>query len=446
MKKMLALLLAFVMIFTMVACGAKDQASAPAADNKGAAAENNAEEKAPVTIKFLHWQTEISEQIQAVIDDFQEEYPWITVEQEIIPTSDWSSVTAARIAGNDAIDIIGVEPMCDGLRNSPAFFENNFLMDLSSLECVANFEDSVLNDEVRCDGVLTSLPISTQTMCVYYNVDMFNEYGIKVPTTWSEFMAACETLKQNGVAPMALGGKDGWPCVNMTLQMLASDALRTTGTDMYEKVWSNEMTYENSGMGNIMDRYADITANGYWYENPLATSYADAPVIFATGKCGMYEDGSWSSVQISDCEPEFEVGVFALNATEDASYNDQPVKYGMTVGIANRTEHPEEAKLFVEYLFSNEVYSKFVNACAYMPAAKNVACEDELTATIKELIDGRTVVPFAVSYEVHLYDEGWTYDEVPGVQGIISGEMTVQEAKDLVQGQIDAARAASQAG
>lgn len=445
MKKMLALLLAFVMIFTMVACGAKDQASAPAADNKGAAAENNAEEKAPVTIKFLHWQTEISEQIQAVIDDFQAEYPWITVEQEIVPTSDWSSVTAARIAGNDAIDVIGVQPKCDGVSGSPAFYENNFLMDLGSLACVANFDESVLNDEVRCDGVLTSLPISSQTMCVYYNVDMFNEYGIKVPTTWSEFMTACETLKQNGVAPMALGGKDGWPCVNMTIQLLSSDVFQTVGFDVYEKVWNGEMTYENSGWGNALDRYVEMTENGYWYENPLATSYADAPVIFATGKCGMYEDGSWSSVQISDCEPDFEVGVFALNGTENA-YDLQPVKYGMTVGIANRTEHPEESKLFVEYLFSNEVYAEFVNACAYMPTEKNVEVEDKLTATIKELIDGRTVIPFSAAFEAPLYAEGFTYDEVPAVQGIISGEMTGQEAKALVQGQIDAARAAVNAG
>ena len=446
MKKMLALLLAFAMIFAMVACGAKEQASAPAADNKGAAAENNAEEKAPVTIKFLHWQTEISEQIQAVIDDFQEEYPWITVEQEIVPTSDGSSVTAARIAGNDAIDVIGVQPKCDGLINAPAFYENNFLMDLSSLACVANFDESVLNDEVRCDGALTSLPISSQTMCVFYNVDMFNEYGIQVPTTWSEFMAACETLKQNGIAPMALGGKDGWPCVNMTIQMMSSDAFVNTGFDVYEKVWKGEMTYEESGWGNVMDRYADMTDNGYWYENPLATAYADAPVIFATGKCAMYEDGSWSAVQISDCEPDFEVGVFALNATEDASYNDQPVKYGMTVGIANRTEHAEESKLFVEYLFSTEVYSEFVNACAYMPTEKNVTVDDKLTSTIKELIDGRTVIPFSNAFEAPLYVEGFSYDETPAVQGIISGEMTAQEAKDLVQGQIDAARAAAQAG
>ena len=440
MKKLVCLLLVLTMVLALAACGAQKEAPVeePAVSqekpaqsetpkNEAEEKETAAEEKEPVTLKFLHWQTEISEQLQDVIDAFQEEYPWITVEQEIVPTADWSSVTAARISGNDKMDICGVQPWNDAATQTPAFYENEFLMDLSGLECVANFSEATLNSDVRSNGVLTSLPLSAQTMVVFYNVDLFKEYNVEVPATWSEFLAACEVFKSNGIAPISLGAKDGWPISNMGVQIYSS-VMEPVYGDAVDLIWNGDAIPSETGYDQYLRCYADLTENGYWYGDPLATAYADAPVIFGTGKCAMYEDGAWSSVQISDCEPDFEVGVFALNASEDASYNLVPQKYGMTIGIANRTEHPEECKLFVEYMFRKDVHEALTNACAYIPTEMGVEVSDPLTKAIKELIDTREVVPFSASYSANVASEGYKLPITPCLQGIISGEMTYDEA------------------
>lgn len=442
MKKSIALLLAVLMLPAITACQPATSTSEVSATDAIASAEpasvETAAEKEPVTLKFFHWQSEISEQIDEVISGFEKQYPWITVEQEIIPTTDWATVAAARVAGNDPLDIVGVPPWNDAASQAPSFYENNFLLSLEDLACVKNFDAATLSDDVRTDGVLTSLPLSAQAMVVFYNKDLFKQYNISVPTTWSEFMAACETLKANGVAPIAVGGKDGWPISNMGTALFSTIAL--SGNDGYaliDAICSGEKTWADIGYDKIMQCYADITSNGYWYGDPLATAYADAPVIFGTGKCAMYEDGSWSATQIADCEPTFEVGVFRLNGTEDAAMTNIGVKYGMTVGIASRTEHPEESKLFVEYLFSSDVYAAFADSCKYLPTEAGVACTDPLTNAIKELIDNSTVVPFNATFSASKEAAGMYYGTTGSIQGLVAGEFTIEQALADMQKKTD---------
>ena len=39
---------------------------------------------------------------------------------------------------------------------------------------------------------------------MYYNKAIFDKYGLEVPTTYDEYVQVCDTLKENGVTPVAL--------------------------------------------------------------------------------------------------------------------------------------------------------------------------------------------------------------------------------------------------
>ena len=46
----------------------------------------------------------------------------------------------------------------------------------------------------------------------WYNKDQFDKAGITAPpATWDEFLADVAELKDAGITPIALGGKDKWP-------------------------------------------------------------------------------------------------------------------------------------------------------------------------------------------------------------------------------------------
>ena len=47
------------------------------------------------------------------------------------------------------------------------------------------------------DGRIFSFPNQFVTEMTWYNVDIFNKYGLKAPKTFDEWIAVCRTLKAN---------------------------------------------------------------------------------------------------------------------------------------------------------------------------------------------------------------------------------------------------------
>ena len=56
---------------------------------------------------------------------------------------------------------------------------------------------------------------------VWYNKEVFAKYNLKVPTTWSQFLSVCDTLKKNGVTPLAQTVQGRWPTFIMFEEMVA---------------------------------------------------------------------------------------------------------------------------------------------------------------------------------------------------------------------------------
>lgn len=61
------------------------------------------------------------------------------------------------------------------------------------------------------DGRNYGVPFDLGLVGFWYNTKSFADAGItKLPATWDEFLATVQTLKSNGITPIALAGKDTW--------------------------------------------------------------------------------------------------------------------------------------------------------------------------------------------------------------------------------------------
>ncbi|MDE6883384.1 MAG: extracellular solute-binding protein, partial [Lachnospiraceae bacterium] len=65
-------------------------------------------------------------------------------------------------------------------------------------------------DKLSYDGKNYGIPTQKSLCVMFYNKQIFEENGVSVPTTYDEFLQVCETLKANGVTPMAMCGTDAW--------------------------------------------------------------------------------------------------------------------------------------------------------------------------------------------------------------------------------------------
>ena len=90
---------------------------------------------------------------------------------------------------------------------------------------------------VSADGKVWGVPVELANVLVYYNKPMFAKYGVKVPTTFDQLLAACQTLKTNGIIPMALSMNKAEWVGDMYYQYLVT---RVGGLDPFRKAIARE--------------------------------------------------------------------------------------------------------------------------------------------------------------------------------------------------------------
>ncbi len=225
MKKTLAVLLAAAMTFGLTACGGNQpaettQPDTPAAESPAtentepapAASEEADKEgteetaKNPVTIQFMHSMVEEERQqtIQGLIDKFQEENTWITVEQVPVDGDSAYDTKLTAFAGGGMPAVIEVN------QNRAKWLVGNELADLDAIREViesktGDYYDAILKINTTEDGQnFIGVPVGGWVQGIWYN-------GIALPTvdgSFSEQSFSQFALSAGANALNADGGAD----------------------------------------------------------------------------------------------------------------------------------------------------------------------------------------------------------------------------------------------
>lgn len=275
MKKLIALLLAAMMVVGLAACAKPaQQPDAPAenqtdttpyAQTPEESTDAPAEEAQPVTIRvFSNLTDRTSGQgliEQMLFDNYMAENPNVTIEVEALDDESYKTKFKAYASGNSMPDLVNI--WC-----SPSFLDEvvaaNVLAPLNAADYADyGFADGSLAG-VTYDGQLYGLPRNTDVLGFYYNKDMFAQYGLSVPTTWDELVSVCQTLNDNGVSGIAMDGQDGWVLAHFINCMTGT----ILGADTY----------------NVM---LDSVKNGDYsnpaWETSVSAAAENASVLFQTG-------------------------------------------------------------------------------------------------------------------------------------------------------------------
>ena len=391
MKKLIAMLLVLVMVLSMVACGAKEEPAAPEAAPEAA-------EKEPVVLEMMvHHSEGLVKAIEELNAKFTEEYPWITVNLSTAAGGDYySGMQPTRIEAGD-IDImeagggyltpewvVGAEPT-----KSAQYANDGILMDLTGQDFIANWsEASIALQNTHSDGKVYSLPTgSFATNGVFYSKAIFADLGLSEPKTWDEFIALCKTLQENGIAPLTCGIKDVWP------QAMFFDAIATSveadPQQFVKDLWSGDRTFNDAQTMKIWNRIDEITP--YWEEGVAAVDYATAISRFVTGKAAMLADGTWTSADLVNADPEFEFGYFAIPGDEaPADGGDVQLrgKFDATFAGFAGSKHPEEVMLWFEFYSRPENYAAFADTLGIQPAQNGLSLENPFLNSLSgKLVD-----------------------------------------------------------
>ena len=74
-----------------------------------------------------------------------------------------------------------------------------YLMDLSSTEVAASFYTAYLENYRNSDGSVNWLPACGEVDGLIANKELFDRYGIDLPTDYASFVAACRAFEEHGI-------------------------------------------------------------------------------------------------------------------------------------------------------------------------------------------------------------------------------------------------------
>lgn len=229
----------------------------------------------------------------------------------------------------------------------------------------SNMKDDLLGAS-PVDGVNYSVPVNGYWEGMFVNKEVLEAAGVEVPTTettWDEFLAACEAIKEAGYTPIAASLQEiphyWFEYAIYNFQSADThNTLPETVDDEYGKAWVD-------GLNDIKALYEA----GYFPENTLTATDAETFQLFTGDKAAFLIDGSWKIGGIAEAVDDIEnFTVVNVPGKGDRKTTDEIGGLSMGYYITRKAWDDEEkrdaAVSFVSFMTSDEVVSKFAGVSA----------------------------------------------------------------------------------
>ena len=356
MKKVIALLLALVMVFGLVACGEK----APADD---------AATGTTVTVIAAQYGTQTADWWKGFEADFEAANEGIDLVVDVVSWNDIYTVVNTRVANGEAPDLLNIDVFADYQADGLLLPASEWVSEAT----YAKFFDSFLAESV-VDGTVWAVPDLASARALYYNADILAAAGVEVPTTWDELTAACEAIKAYDANIYPWG-------VDMTTD---------EGQACFAYyAWNNGGGFTDAEGNWALDSAANVEAveyivglinAGLTNADPTTETRYDLQEMFANGQVAMMIGPNQISKYCESVENPINYGVASLPVNGDVA--------GASVGVMDRImcfaeEGRSEAEMaaitaVVDAFYDDQPYSEWVLMEDFLPATStgNALCAE----------------------------------------------------------------------
>ncbi|OME67707.1 ABC transporter substrate-binding protein [Paenibacillus odorifer] len=327
-----------------------------------------------ITLKMMHlWpdsnNSAQNKMVKEIIREFEEANPNITIKTEVLENEQYKSKLKVLAASNDLPDI--------GFTWAAGFMDPYVRGDKFAAV------DDLLQDELKgkfvagttegysFDGKTYALPVELNIVPVYYNKEIFSEFNLQPPQTLDDLKAIIRTLNNNGITPVTLGGKDGWPASFWYMYL----ADRIGGPNLMDKAVADQ-DFTDPSLLEAARQVQELVNLNTFIKGYNGLSNDEAKVQFMNGKSAMFVTGTWELPDFTtttNIAQEFKVniGYFKFPTVEGGKGNVDDWVGGPGTGlfVSKNSKHALEAKEFVSFFVQKWGEHSVVNA-GVIPATK----------------------------------------------------------------------------
>ena len=291
----------------------------------------------PVTITYSNFISNDGneENLQAIVDAFEDANPDITVEVTTLPYGDYGTALQTDLAAGSVSDVFDIE-----YANYAQYQANGVLAPIE-LENAGAYKPSLL-EAYATGGVQYALPSSFSAVVLYYNADLFDAAGLDYPTsdwTWEDEQAAAEALTDQAAGVWGDHQPVSFYEYYKALAQNGGEFLNADGTAVAfntpEGIEAAEWLVGKSG--TVMPTI----------EQGQGTPDFDTN-LFKDGNLAMLHTGIWVFGAVADVPFNWDIAVEPGNTTQASAV------FSNAVGVSATSEHVEAATKWAEFLTSSD--------------------------------------------------------------------------------------------
>lgn len=328
---------------------------------------------APKDVNLTWWTNATGEPLKSFFEDVAKEFedanPGVHVKVEAFQNEELQRTlipNALQAGGDAAPDLFMV--WAEG--EIKAQVQAGYLKDLSGLTDVVKSVGGA-GTGWNVDGKQYGIPFRYGIEGIWYNQDAFDKAGItENPKTFDDLSADINKLADSGVAPIGVGGKDGWPAAHwwyqFAIKTCSADALKNAADTLkfddpcFVKAGENLKSWMDEFQGDLP-----------FQSNPTSTPAQSVPNssagLLASGATAMELMGTWHRGEVAKLVP----GAPAENPPAPEWLKWMPVPDitgaegapGAALGSGDAwgvyKDAPEETLDLLSYIMSPDVQKRF---------------------------------------------------------------------------------------
>ena len=368
-----------------------------------------------------------------IVDGFNESNEYgVKVEIQNITNADYKTKLTTMMASDSEPDIIFTWPLgyLENFVNGDKVVSIQKYLDEDE-DWKNSFNGGIL-DPLTYDGEVYAIPTQQSTAIMYYNKAIFDKYGLEVPTTYDEYVQVCDTLKENGVTPVALASTadDAW-LVSQYIQQL-SDGIK--GEDLFNSLKDGTGKWNDEGMVEAGKLFQEEVNKGYFEDGFTGVSREEAQLQFANGQTAMYFNGCWEISNLDKKENAAEaenISCFLMPAVNEEYAGVEVGSVDTSYAITKNCKNVDAAVALLKYMTNEESTSLLLYDYGRTPSTNFDIDNSKLTPLCADFVnllgDAKAQTPWFDRVDTDLGNE---FNNT--TIGIANGD-DVQEAFDTLQ-------------
>lgn len=368
-KKAIVYLMCMSMFMTLlVGCNAKEKIGSNDSENETS---SKAEITEQVEIDF--WTTTGSAEARKLDENlivrFEAANPDIKVNYDSMEGEAYKTKIKTAVAANSLPDVFSYW-VGEQFRT---LVSSGNIADLTTMfENDQPFKDTFVAgalEQVSYDNKKYGVPTAASCMVIWYNKRIFEENNVTAPTTYDEFNEVVNTLTENGVSAIQVGGKSRWPFLGWFTYYAAREA----GPDLYFAALNGEKTFTEEPFIRAAEEIRKLSKSGFENGN-LAIDAPSSHALFAAGKSAMILTGSWTTgLYTSDPETSDDFSFFLYPTVNEGNKEKDNYLYGgvsNTLAMSDASENKDAAERFLKFYMSESEQTKIVESTGNFSTVK----------------------------------------------------------------------------